>query len=95
MYDASPEYPFIIARIGKGAASSSVELVAEEDVIIIGLSDIELERNKEAVCSDPETLSGMVWHLAAHPDYRRRGVASASWLIAHRFAEKATSCDEI
>lgn len=57
----------------------SVELVAEIDGIIVGLLDVEYEREAGSVTyqldTDPREGPGaVIHHLAVHPDYRRRGI---------------------
>lgn len=54
----------------------SIELVAEVDGKIVGLIDVELEDTPGTVCSSPSTKSGMIWHIAVHPDYRRNGIGN-------------------
>ncbi|MEN2467286.1 GNAT family N-acetyltransferase [Ornithinibacillus sp. JPR2-1] len=54
----------------------AIELVAIEDGQIVGLLDIEYELQEGTVCSRGTGLGGMIWHIAVHPDYRRRAIAS-------------------
>jgi len=68
-------------------SSKSIELVAEIDGAVIGLLDVECEDEPQTVCSkssDLESthLAGMIWHIAVHPDFRRKG-------IAHMLLERA------
>jgi len=63
-------------------ANPSIELVAEFDQCIIGLIDVECEAEPGTICSPSPNPSvngkaGMIWHLAVHPDYHRRGVGQA------------------
>ena len=54
----------------------AIELVAEIDGEIVGLIDVECEREPGTICEDRSDLGGMIWHLAVLRDFRRRGIAS-------------------
>lgn len=59
----------------------AVELVAEAEGQIVGLLDVEYEREPGTVAyrakEDPrEGLGAVIHHVAVHPDYRRHGIAS-------------------
>lgn len=53
----------------------AIELVAECDGEVVGLLDVELDGDSR-VTSDGPAPAGMIWHIAVHPDFRRRGIAS-------------------
>ncbi|MDD9791790.1 GNAT family N-acetyltransferase [Priestia megaterium] len=54
----------------------AVELVTIENNQVVGLIDIECEMQAGTICSKKgNNLGGMVWHIAVHPDFRRKGIA--------------------
>jgi ribosomal protein S18 acetylase RimI-like enzyme len=64
----------------------SIELVAHIGGEVVGLIDVELEREPGTVCSERDGLCGMIWNVATHPDHQRRGVATALLGEAERLA---------
>ncbi|MEQ2527306.1 GNAT family N-acetyltransferase [Bacillaceae bacterium CLA-AA-H227] len=66
----------------------AIELVAIEDEQVVGLLDVEYELEERTVCSGGEGLGGMIWHIAVHPDYRRRGIAGQLLYEAEKIAKE-------
>ncbi|MDF2910754.1 MAG: family acetyltransferase [Sporolactobacillus laevolacticus] len=54
----------------------SIELVAVESGQVVGLIDIEYEDVPETVCTLCLGRGGMIWNLAVHPDYQRKGIGA-------------------
>ncbi|MGE7602497.1 GNAT family N-acetyltransferase [Peribacillus sp. NPDC097675] len=54
----------------------AIELVAVENNQIVGLLDIEYEIKERTVCSRGTGIGGMIWHIAVHPDFRRKGIGT-------------------
>ncbi|RLQ94573.1 GNAT family N-acetyltransferase [Falsibacillus albus] len=65
----------------------SIELVAVIDNQIVGLLDIEYETQERTVCSRGKGMGGMMWHIAVHPDFRRRGIGGKLLLEAERISK--------
>lgn len=66
----------------------SIELVAIMDDQVVGLIDIEYELVPKAVCTMKDTRGGMIWHIAVHPDYQRKGIGEQLLVAALTQAEK-------
>ena len=65
----------------------AIELVAEIDGQIVGLIDVEYEKEERAVCSRGEGLGGMIWHIAVHPDFSRQGIGQQLLHVAENKAK--------
>lgn len=61
----------------------SIELVADADGEIVGLIDVEFD-----VCSDRPGRGAMIWHIAVHPDHRRRGIGTSLVARARAIAQE-------
>lgn len=71
----------------------AIELVAESEGTIAGAIDVECEEEPGSVCTvctedDPSRLGAMIWHLAVHPDFQRRGIGTRLLHEAQRQAEE-------
>ncbi len=78
----------------------AIELVAEHNGAIVGVIDVECEEIPGTVCTvcgadDPTMLGGMIWHLAVHPDFQRRGTGGRLLREAQRRAmQRGIGCFE-
>ena len=52
----------------------SIELVAIEENKVVGLLDIEIENQPKEVCSSATIRSGMIHHIAVHPEHQRKNI---------------------
>ncbi|PFD41989.1 GNAT family N-acetyltransferase [Bacillus cereus] len=66
----------------------AIELVAVHKNQIVGLIDIEYELEERTVCSRGTGLGGMIWHIAVHPDFRRRRIGNQLLYEAEKLAKK-------
>jgi GNAT superfamily N-acetyltransferase len=66
----------------------AIELVSEEEGIITGILDLELDTEERKVCKKNSVLSAMIWHVAVHPDYRRKGIAAKLLNEAERICKE-------
>ena len=68
-----------VRRQKESYSSASIELVAVCNDTVMGLLDIE------RMTTDTQVF-GMIWHVATHPSYRRRGIAKD---LLHEAAARA------
>lgn len=66
----------------------SIKLVAIHDNIVVGLLDIEYEKEEKTICTRGSGLGGMMWHIATHPDYQRMGIGTKLLKKAEGIAKK-------
>lgn len=52
----------------------SIELVAIEENKVVGLLDIEIENQPIEVCSSATIRSGIIHHIAVHPEHQRKNI---------------------
>ncbi len=70
-------YYDVVAKEKEVYQYPSIELVAIEDGMVVGLIDVEYEEEPNKICTAHETLGAMIWHLAVHPDYRHQGIGTS------------------
>lgn len=63
-----------VLKLKEHYENPAIELVAEIGGQIVGLIDVEYEKEERTVCSRGEGLGGMIWHIAVHPDFSRQGI---------------------
>lgn len=66
----------------------AIELVAIHRNQVVGLLDIEYEKEEKTVCTRGNGLGGMIWHIATHPDYQRMGIGTRLLEKAEEIAKK-------
>ncbi|MGE8205340.1 GNAT family N-acetyltransferase [Heyndrickxia sp. NPDC080065] len=66
----------------------AIELVAVEEGHIVGLLDIEYEVKEGTVCSRGTGLGGMIWHIAVHPDFQRKGIGNQLLYEAEKISKQ-------
>lgn len=59
--------------------NESICLVAEDGGKIIGLIDVEIEKDAGSLCIASKQNGAVIWHLAVLPEYRRSHVAVSLW----------------
>lgn len=64
--------------------NDAVCLVAEENGVIVGLLDAEIEGEAGGLCVAGDRRGAVIWHLAVLPEYRRQHVAADLWAEARR-----------
>jgi ribosomal protein S18 acetylase RimI-like enzyme len=80
---------------------AAIELVAEYNNVIVGVIDVEYESTPGSVCTvcvddNRARLGGVIWHLAVHPDFQRRGVGTGLLRAAQGIAaENGITCFEV
>lgn len=55
---------------------------------IVGLIDIEYELEERTVCSRGTGFSGIIWHIAVHPDFRRMKISDQLLNEAEKLAKE-------
>jgi ribosomal protein S18 acetylase RimI-like enzyme len=65
-----------VKRTKEKYENPAIELVAEIDNKIVGLIDVEFEKNIGDVAYKSDNLGAVIWHLAVLPEYRNQGIAS-------------------
>lgn len=68
--------------------NDSIELVAIIENKVVGLIDIECDMEEKTICTKGKGLGGMIWHIATHPDFQRRGIATKLLETAERIANE-------
>ena len=76
--------------------NDAICLVAEENGKMIGLMDVEMEKETGSLCVAGNQPGAVIWHLAVLPEYRRRHVAASLWEEAKkRLASKGIRYCEV
>lgn len=50
--------------------------------------DIEYEQKEKTICTKGEGVGGMIWHIATHPDFQRKGVGTKLLEKAEQIAKE-------
>src|SRR5690625_2055481 len=67
----------------------AIELVAIHNNQVVGLLDIEYEKEEKTVCTKGNGFGGMIWHRATYPDYQRMGNGTRLVEESEKIAKKA------